>query len=118
VLASCPVDSRPEGSPRLWGKLRIKVSAGSLASRIYRKTEVSGPFNCNYELNPKYREQMESAGLKVSGVSEDGGARIVELPGRDFFIATGFLPQLDSGVNKPHPLIVAYLKAASEFDQK
>ena len=84
-----------------------------MAFRIYKKTEVSEPFNCNYELNPKYREKMESAGLKVSGVSEDDGARIVELPGRDFFIATGFLPQLASEANKPHPLIVAYLEAAT-----
>jgi len=112
VLASCPVDKRPKGAPRLSGQLKIEIRHGSLAFRIYQKTAVSEPFNCNYELNPKYRARLESAGLKVSGVSEDGGARIIELPGHDFFIATGFLPQLNSEENKPHPLIVAYLKAA------
>jgi len=67
---------------------------------------------CNYELNPEYRERLENSGLKVSGVSDNGGARIVELPDHRFFIATGFLPDMSSEENRPHPLIVAYLKAA------
>jgi CTP synthase len=112
VLVSCPVDSRPAGAPRLWGKLKIKVSPGSLAFRIYQETFIDEPFNCNYELNPAYREKLENSGLKVSGVSDDGGARIVELPGHPFFIATGFVPQFASEENNPHPIIVAYLKAA------
>jgi CTP synthase (UTP-ammonia lyase) len=49
----------------------------------------------------------------VSGVSEDGGVRIVELPGLRFFLGTGFVLQLVSEERKPHPLIVAYLKAAT-----
>jgi CTP synthase len=114
VLASCPVENRPAGTPRLSGGLKIRVSPGSLAFRAYEKTVTTEPFNCNYELNPAYREKLESAGLKVSGVSEDGGARIVELPDRPFFLATGFLPQLASQEGEPHPLIVAYLKAALE----
>jgi len=93
VLASCPVDNRPEGATRLWGKLKIKVSPGSLAFRIYRRKEVAEAFNCNYELNPDFRGTLEATGLKVSGVSEDGGARIIELPEHHFFMATGFLPQ-------------------------
>jgi CTP synthase (UTP-ammonia lyase) len=56
---------------------------------------------------------LEETGLKVSGISEDGGARIVELPGLRFFLATGFVPQLVSEERKPHPLVVAYLKAAA-----
>jgi CTP synthase len=115
VLASCPVDNRPEGATRLWGKLKIKVSPGSLAYRAYRKTQVNEAFNCNYELNPDFRGKLEATGLKVSGVSEDGGARIIELPDHHFFMATGFLPQFTSEETKPHPLIVAYLEAALKF---
>ena len=72
-------------------------------------------FNCNYELNPDFREAIEASGLKVSGVSEDGGARIIELPGHRFYLATAFLPQLTSESNSPHPLITAYLEAAAKF---
>ena len=117
VPVSCPVTERPEGAPRLWGKLKIKVRTDSLAYRIYRKSEVEEVFHCNYELNPDFQEVLEASGLKVSGVSEDGGARIVELPGHRFFLATGFLPQLTSEGENPHPLIVAYLEAALSFQR-
>jgi len=115
VLVSCPVDNRPEGATRLWGKLKIKLSPGSLAFRIYQRTEIAEAFNCNYELNPDFRGTLEATGLKVSGVSEDGGARIIELPDHLFFIATGFVPQFTSEATKPHPLIIAYLEAAVNF---
>jgi CTP synthase (UTP-ammonia lyase) len=115
VLVSCPVDNRPEGKPRLWGKLKIKVSPGTLAFRIYQQPEVKEAFNCNYELNPAFRETLESSGLRVSGVSEDGATRIVELPNQCFFIATGFQPQLTSEVTHPHPMVIAFLEAAINY---
>jgi CTP synthase len=82
VLAACPVENRPEGAPMLWGKLKIRISQGSMAYSIYKKPEIEEPFNCNYELNPAFRGRLESNGLKVSGESADGGARIIELPDR------------------------------------
>ena len=112
VLASCLVDNRPEGASRLWGKLKIKVSPESLAFHIYQQSEIEEAFNCSYELNPVFREKLEVTGMRVSGVSDDGGARIIELPDHRFFIATGFLPQLNSEETRPHPLITAYLKTA------
>ena len=115
VLASCPVDNRPEGAPRLWGKLSIQIVSGSLAHRVYQQSEVSEAFNCNYELNPDFRAIIEENGMKVSGVTADRGVRIIELPDHRFFIATGFMPQLISEENKPHPLILAYLKATFDY---
>jgi CTP synthase (UTP-ammonia lyase) len=82
-----------------------------MAYSIYKKSEVEEAFNCNYELNPDFRGTLESKGVKVSGVSEDGGARIVELPDRRFFIGTAFQPQLTSEAGHPHPLITAFLEA-------
>jgi CTP synthase len=105
VLASCPVDNRPSGAPRLWGY------TGTLAYSIYRQPEIEEAFNCNYELNPEFREKLEASGLKVSGVSENGGARIIELPSHPFFLATGFLPQISSTEENPHPMIMAFLSA-------
>lgn len=114
VLAACPIDSHPAGAPRLRGGLKIGISPDSLAFSIYRSSMIEETFSCNYELNPAYRDALEKSGLKVSGISEDGGARIVELPQHRFFVATGFLPQLMSQEDKPHPLIIAYLKTAAE----
>ena len=107
------MDNRPEGATRLWGKLKIKIDPSSLAFQIYCKTEIEEAFNCNYELNPDFRGKLEAHGLRVSGISENGGARIIELPNRRFFLGTGFVPQFTSEKERPHPLVVAYLKAAS-----
>ncbi len=112
TLAYCTVDK--PGERRLSGKLKIKIEPDTLAYRIYGKTDIEEPFNCNYELNPDYREKLEKAGLKVSGVSETGGARIIELQGHPFFMATGFVPQFNSEKGKPHPLIVEFLRAAAQ----
>jgi CTP synthase len=76
---------------------------------------VTEAFTCGYELNSAYRGRLESSGLKVSGVSADGGARIIELPDHNFFLATGFLPQYTSESGKPHPLIITYLEAALKY---
>jgi len=115
VLVACRVVDRPEGSVRLIGKLKIKVFPGSAAYRIYKKTEVEEAFHCNYELNPVYRAQIEASGMKFGGESEDGGARIMELPGHRFFMGTGYMPQNSSEPGNPHRLIVAYLKAALDY---
>ena len=115
ILVSCPVAERPEDAPRLWGKLKIKVCPDTLAFGIYQRLEVEEAFNCSYELNPEYRETIEASGLKVSAVSEDGGARIVELSSHRFFLATGFQPQSTSEEGRPHPLITAYLEAVRSF---
>ena len=118
MLVSCPVDNRPDGAPRLWGKLKIRVSPDTLAFRIYKQTEVEEAFNCNYEMNPDFKNIMEAKGLKISGASEDGGARIIELSGLPFFIAAGFVPQFSSEPANPHPLITAYLEAAIKHKKK
>lgn len=112
ILASCPIDNRPDGTPRLSGRLKIKILPGSLASRIYQREEIEEPFICDYELNPAYRKILEDADVKVSGETSDGCARIIELPDHPFFIGTGFVPQLNSAPDKPHPLIVALLQSA------
>ena len=111
TLVSCPVVERPEGTPMLWGKLKIRLTPGSLAFRIYKQSEIEEEFNCNFELNPAYREPLETAGLSVAGSGENGEARIVELSDHYFFMATAFQPQLTSEISRPHPLIIAYLKA-------
>jgi len=77
----------------------------------YQQTEVTEAFQCNYGLNPDFRQQMEKGTLKITGIDLDDDVRIVELPEHPFFLATLFLPQLASKPGLPHPLIWAYLQA-------
>ena len=108
---SCPIDNRPEGKPKLWGKMKIKLISDSLAFRIYQKPEIEEWFQCNYELNPAFQGKIETTGLELTGLGDNGEARIIELPDNNFFLATNFQPQLMSEEGKPHPLVIAYLEA-------
>ena len=56
-----------------------------------------------------------AARLRVVARGPAGEARAIELPGRRFFLATLFQPQLSSTPERPHPVIVAYLEAAAAF---
>jgi CTP synthase (UTP-ammonia lyase) len=118
VLASCPVENRPEGAPRLWGNLRIKLATESLACRIYGCEEISEAFTCNFELNPEYREILESGGARICGTDEHDRTFLIEFPGHTFFIITGFQPQLSSEEGKPHPLVTGFLEAAITYRQE
>lgn len=68
---------------------------------------------CKYGINPKYLEALELAGLTVAAKDLDKEVRIVILPQHPFFLATLFMPQLKSSYESPHPLVSAFLKAAS-----
>ena len=93
----------------------IKVLPGSLAHRAYGRDEVTEQFACSYGLNPQFREKVGKGKLKITGVDVEGEARIVELSDQAFYVATLFLPQVSSKPDRPHPLIVAYLRAALAF---
>jgi CTP synthase (UTP-ammonia lyase) len=93
----------------------IRITPGSKAYQAYGKQEVTEQFHCNYGLNPQFRDKVGTGKLKISGVDIEGEARIVELSDRPFYVATLFLPQVSSRPDRPHPLIIAYLKAALAF---
>ena len=117
-------ESAPEASQLVINKLvcslvgsteTVTLTPGTLAHRVYEKTEAVEQFACNYGLNPAYREQISRGELKIAGIGPAGEVRVVELSAHRFFIATLFLPQLSSTAESPHPLLLAYLKAAQAF---
>lgn len=114
-------ESAPNASNLLISKLscslvgitqQVEIRPGTLAHQIYQAEAVTEQFLCNYGLNPKYRDEISRSGLRVAGIDVEGEVRIVELSAHRFFVATLFLPQLSSTTETPHPLIMAYLKAA------
>lgn len=102
----------PEDGPRIHGKQKVSLEAGSLAHRIYGTELVEEEFRCSNELNAKFQPLFERSALRVVGLGDRGEARVVELQGARFFIATLFLPQIGA-VDSPHPLIDAYVHAVA-----
>ncbi len=90
----------------------MRLTPGSLAARVYESTEIAAEFHCRNELNRRYQVLFERSDLRVVGVGDEGEARVVELAGARFFIATLFLPQLAVLEGEPSPLIDAFVGAA------
>jgi CTP synthase (UTP-ammonia lyase) len=94
-------------------EMTVELSGGSRAAQLYGRTQTRERYYCNFGLNPEHRRLLHDGGLRVVGVDGDGEARVLELPDRRFFIATLFVPQLSSSPESPHPLVTAYLQAAT-----
>ena len=92
----------------------ITIKPNTLACQIYQKESITEAFTCSYGLNPEYQHLFNNQNLIIAGTNADAEVRLMELTGHRFFMATLFLPQLSSSLEKPHPIIVAYLKAASQ----
>lgn len=102
------------GTMRL-GEYPCVLKPKTLARKLFGHELVMERHRHRYECNPKYREQLEKAGLIHSGLSPDGQlAEMVELKKHPYFIATQSHPEFLSRPFKPHPLFLGLAKAASK----
>ncbi len=106
------------GTMRL-GNYPCRLLPGTRAQQIYGDLVVYERHRHRYEVNEKYRDRIESAGLVCSGVSPDNRlAEIIELPDHPFFLATQFHPEFTSRPNRANPLFREFLAVAAEHAQK
>ncbi len=102
------------GTMRL-GAYDAVLKEGSRVAQIYGSTRINERHRHRYEVNMTYREQIEKAGLVMSGVSPDGLLpEIVELPDHPWFIGVQYHPELKSKPFEPHPLFRSFVEAAVE----
>lgn len=107
-------DGEMGGTMRL-GLYPAKLAENTLANTLYNTTEVHERHRHRYEVNNKYRDLLQEAGLVFSGTSPDGELiEFVELPRKThpFYIATQAHPELRSRPGKPHPLFAGLIGAA------
>ena len=102
------------GTMRL-GAYPAKLAKGSRVARIYGEATISERHRHRYEVNTRYRERLEKAGVAFSGLSPDGLLpEIIELPNHPWFIGVQFHPELKSRPFDPHPLFASFIAAAVE----
>ena len=104
------------GSMRL-GAYPCALADGTVAQQAYGVAEIKERHRHRYEVNPDYIKKLEDAGLVFSGTSPDRTLmEIAELPatGHPFFLGTQFHPEFLSRPLSPHPLFMAFIKAAGE----
>ncbi len=102
------------GTMRL-GAYPAQLAKGSQVAKIYGGSLISERHRHRYEVNTRYRERLEAAGVRFCGMSPDGLLpEIIELPGHPWFIGVQYHPELKSRPFEPHPLFASFIAAAVE----
>lgn len=91
---------------------RLRTVPGSLAERLLGSRESVERFHCAYGPVPGLLPALEEGGLRFTAHDTEGAARVAELPGHPFYLATLFQPELSGDGTVPHPYIRALAEAA------
>ncbi|RBO51543.1 CTP synthetase [Rhodovulum sp. BSW8] len=105
------------GTMRL-GAYTAHLLKGSKVAEIYGSTVIEERHRHRYEVDIKYRKQLEACGMVFSGMSPDGRLpEIVEWKDHPWFIGVQFHPELKSKPFAPHPLFADFVRAAVEVSR-
>ena len=105
------------GATMRLGAYPAKLLNGTIARAAYGAAQISERHRHRYEVNPAYLAKLEENGMIFSGRSPDG--RLMEImemspAAHPFFLGTQFHPEFKSRPLAPHPLFLAFLRAATE----
>ena len=109
-----------EGAGDMGGTMRLgtypaHLVDGSVIAGAYGSTLVHERHRHRYEVNNSYRDQLEEAGLRISGTSPDGSlVEFVELPAdvHPYYVSTQAHPEFKSRPDRAHPLFAGLVEAA------
>ncbi len=92
----------------------IDLAGGSLIRYYCGSDHLIETYRCSYGFNRDYAGLLDEQALQISAWDADGDPRAVELHNHRFFIGTAFQPERSALRGENHPLITAFVKAASE----
>ena len=106
------------GTMRL-GVYPCHMEPGTIAANAYEGDVVEERHRHRFELNNDYRERLEDAGLRFSGLSPDGRlVEIAEASDHPFMVGTQFHPEFRSRPNRPHPLFREFVAVAQHITRE
>ncbi len=106
-------EDRDKGGTLRLGSYPCQIVSGTLMEKCYGTAEIKERHRHRYEFNNDYREELQKAGLVLSGKSPDDILiETVELPGHPFFLGVQYHPEFKSRPNRPHPVFKGFVEAA------
>ena len=95
------------------GSYECRLLENTKAFDAYKTQTIRERHRHRFEFNNEYRERLERAGLKVSGVNPKRDlVEIVEVEGHPWMVGVQFHPEFQSKPSKPHPLFCAFVRQA------
>lgn len=103
------------GTMRL-GAWDCKLLKNSNIYEAYGNENISERHRHRYEFNNEFKDTLEKAGLRCTGVNpETNLVEVIEIQEHPWFVGVQYHPEYKSTVANPHPLFVAFVKAALKY---
>jgi CTP synthase len=108
--------STPLGGTMRLGAYECETKEGSNLRKAYGKAKITERHRHRYEANPEFRENLEKAGMIVTGES-NGLIEAVEIANHPWFLGVQFHPEFTSRLENPNPSILAFVQKSLENKQ-
>jgi CTP synthase len=108
------VDITNKGGTMRLGAQPARLRPGSVVAALYGAQVAYERHRHRFEVNPRFRNRLEEAGLDCSGISllDDRLVEFIELPGHPFWVGTQAHPEFKSRPDRAHPLFSGLVGAA------
>ena len=91
----------------------IAFAAGSHIAQLHGAMRVTEKYHCSYGIAPEYVGLFDDSALDITGFDANGEPRAFEIKSHPFFIGTAYQPERSALLGASHPLIQAFVSAAS-----
>jgi CTP synthase len=114
-LMASQEDVEDKGGTMRLGLYAAKLAEGSKVRELYGQELVYERHRHRWEVNNRYRKDLERGGMRLTGLSPDDNlVEYVELVDHPFFVGTQAHPEFRSRPDMPHPLFTGLIRAAAE----
>lgn len=106
------IDRHNIGGTLRLGAMETKLAPGSIVEKLYGSDVAHERHRHRYEFNNKYKKDLESIGIRFSGIYEEKDlVEIIEMPKLKFFVGSQYHPEFTSRPNKPNPLFKGFIES-------
>ena len=112
-------DVTEKGGTMRLGSWSCNLKPNSIAHKVYKSNSIEERHRHRFEFNNTYKDQIETSGMIATGINpETNLVEIVEVSDHPWFVGVQYHPEYKSTVANPHPLFVAFVKAALKHKNK
>ena len=117
ILPNQNLENDDIGASMRLGTYPCKIKESTVASEIYNNEIIYERHRHRYEVNNKFRKQLEEKGLIFSGLSPDEDlVEMIELKDHPFFVASQFHPEFKSRPWDPAPMFNSFIEASKNIE--
>jgi CTP synthase len=116
LLPNQDLEADDVGASMRLGTYPCKIQPDTMAKDIYNNEVIYERHRHRYEVNNKFRNELESKGLVFSGLSPDEDlVEMIELKDHPYFVASQFHPEFKSRPWDPAPMFNSFIAASKEI---